>query len=142
MSDDRCLVCGTELVNGQCSPDCIMSEDAPNVYSDMNSSIVLDAEGWRVLTDLIEHPPEPTVAMRELLRRHDRNRKQRGIARIQDLVDDLRDAEYKSPRRDASGICIIVLKGGKPLYTIPKMKVEFDGVDEINIVVNVEDDEE
>jgi hypothetical protein len=137
-TDDRCLVCGTGLVNGECSPDCIMSEDAPNVYSDLNAPIVLNAEAWRVLTDLIEHPPEPTVAMRELFRRHKRS----NIARVQDLVDDLRDVEYKSPRRDASGICIIVRKDGKVLYTIPKMRVEFDGVDEINIVVNVEDNEE
>jgi len=137
MTDDRCLVCGTELVDGQCSPNCVMSEDAPNVYSDPNASFVLDAEAWRVVCDLIEHPPEPTVAMRELFRRHKRT----SIARVQDLVDDLHNAEYKSPRRDASGICIVVRKDGKPLYTISKMRVEFDGVGKISIVVNVEDEE-
>lgn len=69
-TDNRCLVCGTEVVDGQCSPDCIMSEDAPNISSDMNADIVLDEEESRVLVELLLHPPGPTLAMRELMRRY------------------------------------------------------------------------
>ena len=137
---NRCLVCDTEIVDDKCDPKCIMMEDAPNIGCGLDIGLVFGEKGSRV----IEHPPEPTLAMRELFRRHDYARRKRGIRCVEDLVDFLREAAQRGPEREQSGVCVLVKRGNEvmPIYTISKMTVAFDGVDEVNIVVNVDDDEE